>query len=192
MVALAILALVATVVFARQPYTFHGDRLEPLRPAPDFALTDDENGIFRLRDQRGRVLLIFFGYTFCPDICPMALATLSRAEQLLGPEASRVRFVFITVDPERDTPARLQQYLSHLGPSFSGLSGDRQTLEQVWRDYGVHVAREEQPNSLAGYLVAHSTWTYLVDPEGNLRLVYPLDVSAEDLAEDVRALLKEK
>jgi protein SCO1/2 len=190
-VGLALLALTMTVVSARRPYAFHGELFQPVHAAPDFTLTDQENGSFHLSNQRGQVVLMFFGYTFCPDVCPLELSKLVQARRILGAEAARVRFVFITVDPERDNPARLRQYLGYFSSEFVGLTGDQPSLEQVWRDYGVYVTREEQKNSAAGYLVAHSTWSYLVDPNGHLRLIYPMDVSAEDLAADIRAILRE-
>ncbi len=192
LVALIILALAATVACVPRPYTFRGQPLQPPRPAPDFVLMDSNGHPFRLSDQRGRIVLLFFGYTTCPDVCPTALAKFRQVREALGAEAAQVRLVFITVDPERDTPARLKRYVETFSPDFIGLTGDRAALARVWEDYGVYVERQEAEGSAAGYLVAHSSWTYLVDQGGDLRLIYPHGATAEDMAMDIRHLLRQR
>lgn len=181
LVALIVLTLAVTAAQVLRPYTFRGQPLQPLRPAADFILTDWNENTFRLSDQRGRIVLLFFGYTTCPDVCPTTLAKLRKVRGALGAEAAQVRFVFITVDPERDTTARLKHYVETFSPDFIGLTGDRVTLAGVWESYGVYAERQEVQGSAVGYLMIHSSWTYLVDQEGNLRLIYPYEATEEDI-----------
>lgn len=187
---LIILAIAATV-WMRRPYPFHGRLVQPPKPAPDFTLTDQNGRDFRLSDQRGQIVLLFFGYTTCPDVCPTTLARFRQVQRSLGPAAAQVRFVFVTVDPERDTPARLGYYVETFDPDFIGLTGDHATLARVWESYGVYAERQEVPGSAGGYLMAHSSWTYLVDQDGNLRLIYPYEATEEDITQDVLHLLNQ-
>ncbi len=175
------------------PEGWHGSLLEPPVPAPDFALTDAAGGTFRLGEQRGKAVLLFFGYTSCPDMCPTELGNWRRVRTLLGSDADRVRFVFVTVDPERDTPGKVGKFVASAGhPSFAALTGDRGTLERVWRDYGVSVRREPPEKAGGFYAVSHSTLTYLISPAGNLFAVFSFGTKAEDMAADVRRLLSLK
>ncbi len=190
--ALIVSALAAMAAWGLRPYTFRGQPLQPPRPAPDFVLVDPDGHPFRLSDQRGRVVLLFFGYTTCPDVCPTALARFRQVREALGAEAAHVRFVFITVDPERDTPARLKRYVETFSPDFIALTGDRAALARVWEDYGVYVERQEAEGSAVGYLITHSSWTYLVDPDGDLRLIYPHGIAAQGMAMDIRYLLRRR
>ncbi len=190
-----LLLLAASVSACTNPFArggFHGTVLEPPNAAPDFVLTDQNGSAFRLSDQRGQVLLLFFGYTTCPDICPTAMADFNKVRKLLGDDAGRVRFTFVSVDPERDTVPVVKSYVEFFHSSFVGLTGERPALEAVWKDYGVAVVREEAPQSGAGYLVSHSSLIYAIDGQGRWRLLFPLELPAESVAEDVRALLREQ
>lgn len=156
------------------------------QPAPDFELIDQHGVPFRLSEQRGNVVFLFFGYTMCPDVCPTTLLEYRRAHTALGVAADQVRFVYITVDPERDTPEHLQKYLPGVGhESFLGLSGERAVLEAVWHDYNVYVERAEMPESAVGYWVNHSALTYMIDPDGNLARLYPFGTHYEQMLEDI-------
>ncbi len=189
---LGVLVGVALILTAWQyiqlPYTFRGSLIDPPVPAADFELTDQHGRAFRLSEQNGKVVLLFFGYTNCPDVCPLTLSDFKRIKAGLGSQASDVRFVFITVDPERDTSEVLGQYMQNFEADFIGLSGERQQLEGVWKDYGVYQAKQEV-GSAAGYLVDHTARTYLVDQQGNWRLTYPFEMGPEDITQDVRYLL---
>ena len=177
--------------FANQNYTYQGVLIDPPARAADFTLTDQNGNSFRLSEQRGKVVLIFFGYTNCPDVCPTTLAEFKKIKAALGDQASDVRFVFITVDPERDTQPRMQAYLTAFDPDFTGLTGDSAALEAVWKSYGVFIERKDV-GSASGYLVDHSARTYLIDLQGNWRLNYPFGMETEKISQDILHLLREK
>ena len=184
------LALAGWFVINRGSYTYQGVLIDPPATAADFKLIDQNGNSFQLSDQRGNVVLIFFGYTNCPDVCPVTLAEYKRVKEQLGAEAENVRFVYITVDPERDTRDKMKIYLDSFDPSFVGLHSDRETLEDVWVAYGVYQERKDV-GSAAGYLIDHSTRTYLIDPQGNWRLNYPFGMEPNKISEDILHLLKE-
>lgn len=171
---------------------FHGFVLDPPQPAPDFTLTDQAQNPFRLSDQRGSVVVLFFGYTACPDVCPATLAQYARVKRELGTLADQVRFAFITVDPDRDTPARLRDYLGRLDPGVYGLWGTGEEVGRVLDAYGVYVEVVDAPASPAGYWINHTALSYVVDRNGNLRLAHPFGFEPEDLAADLRRLLLEE
>ena len=137
--ALLFVALVTAIVFfTSQNNRLRGSVIDPPMPAAEIALTDQHGNPFRLADYRGKVVLLFFGYTYCPDVCPATMAELRAARAMLKPEqAARVQIVFVTVDPGRDTPASIQEYVSRFDPTFLGLSGSEQELSVVWQAYGV-------------------------------------------------------
>jgi protein SCO1/2 len=124
------------VVF-KQPYVFKGSEILPPLPIQNFILTDQFSKTFYYNEYQGEVLLISFGYTNCPDVCPLTLAKFQQVKQKLGSRADEVRFIFITVDPERDTPQVLRDYLGYFDSDFIGLSGARSELENVWPLFGV-------------------------------------------------------
>ncbi|BAS29182.1 SCO family protein [Limnochorda pilosa] len=190
----AVLAVAAgAVVWAyasRTPVSYHGRVMDPVRAAPDFALTDQQGRPFRLSSQRGSAILLFFGYTSCPDVCPTTLSTFRQVRQALGSDAEQVRFVFVTVDPERDTPERLREYLAFFDPSVVGLWGELDALETVREAYGVYAAKSLDPQAPDGYWMNHTATAFLVDASGNLRLSYSFGTPAEDIAADVRQVLR--
>lgn len=184
-----VLFLVAYLAYARVG-NFQGSLIEPPVAAQDFELRKASGEAFRLSDARGKVVLIFFGYANCPDFCPSTLAEYKKIHENLGDEAENVEFVFITIDPERDTPEQIETFVSSFNPSFIGLSGSEEALQPVWDAY--FVFREKQEGaSEAGYLMAHTTRVYAVDKAGNLRLTYPFGMTAAEMTSDVRRLLAE-
>jgi protein SCO1/2 len=168
---------------------FRGGVLEPPQPAPDFALASSDGSTFRLREQRGRVVVLFFGYTFCPDVCPLTLSEMVQVRRQLGERAARIRIAFITVDPERDTVERLRAYVGAFDRSFLGLAGDPEALARVRRAYGAVAEKRTVPGTRAAYLIDHSAFVYVVDPEGRLRLMFPFGTSIDDMAHDLGLLL---
>lgn len=173
-----------------QPYTFRGSQIEPAVAGADFTLTDQQGQAFRLSEQRGKLVLLFFGYTHCPDVCPVTLAEFTRIKADLGDQAKDVRFVFITVDPERDTVDALRAYMANFDPQFISLTSEREALEVVWKDYGVYQARQETSGA-SGYLVDHTARTYLIDGSGNLRATYPYEMTEADVVSDLKYLLRQ-
>jgi protein SCO1/2 len=138
------------------------------RPAPTFRIALAGGGVFDLVQQRGRVVLLFFGYTHCPDVCPTTLADFAHVRRELGPRAERVRFVFVTVDPARDTPADVMRYARAFDSTFVGLSTDSASLAPIMRGFGVGAYREPGGDAHT-YTVAHTASVFVIDPEGRLR-----------------------
>jgi protein SCO1 len=175
--------------YLNQNYQYHGVLIDPPVSAADFELTDQNGQPFRLSEQRGKIDVIFFGYTNCPDICPTTLADYKKIYSQLGEKASQVRFIFITVDPERDTVERMKAYVEAFNPEFIGLTGERSELEPVWKAYGVYQAKQNI-DSAVGYVVDHSTRTYVIDAQGNWKLNYPFGVDSSMVARDLLHLIQ--
>jgi protein SCO1/2 len=149
----------------------------------------DHNGTPRtLADFRGKVVLVNFGYTQCPDVCPTTLADLASAMKRLGADASQVQVLFVTVDPKRDKPELLRQYLPAFDPTFLGLYGDAQATSKVTRDFKVY--SQERPGKTPDtYTVDHAAQTFVYDRQGKLRLVMGYGMAPDAIASDVRILL---
>jgi protein SCO1/2 len=182
----ALLLLVAGSASAAE---FKGGLLTPPRMAPDFSLTTQEGKPFRLSGERGKVVALWFGYTFCPDVCPTTLAELAQVRSRLGAEGSRFRIVFVTVDPERDTQARLREYVSAFGGSFTALTGAPGPLAETRKAYGVVADKRVVAGTSAAYLIDHSAFVYVIDPAGQLRLMFPFGMAIEDMTHDIKQLL---
>lgn len=135
-------------------------------------------------------MVLFFGYTSCPDVCPSTLKDLQTIASYLGDRSKDVKFLMVTTDPARDTHDRLGNYLGAFNPSFIGLRGSLDELEPVYSDFGVAVEKSEDDES-AGYLVAHTSRVYAIDPGGSLRLTFPSGLSAEAMADDILQLANE-
>lgn len=171
-----------------QAPSFHATVLNNPQFALDFRLKDPSGQERTLADWRGKVVLIFFGYTQCPDVCPTALSRAAQVMELLGPDASRVQVLFVTVDPERDTPALLREYPPAFHPSFLGLYTSVEETAQVAKHFRVFY--KINPGSTPStYTIDHSVTTYAYDPEGKLRLAIGHDATAEAVAQDIKALL---
>jgi protein SCO1/2 len=180
-----------SAVFAATPGTpFKGGVLEPPRPAPDFSLSTASHGEFRLGRQRGRVVVLTFGYTFCPDVCPTTLAELAAVKARLGDAARRLVVVFATVDPERDGPERLRSYTAAFDRTFVAVTGTAEELGALRQAYGVTARKRVVAGTAAAYLVDHSAFIYVVDPEGQLRLMFPFGTSLDTMTHDIQLLMK--
>ena len=155
----------------------------------DFKLHDPDGSVKRLADFQGAALVLFFGYTSCPDACPSALLKLREALLLL-PEAARakVQVRFVTLDPERDSPAVLKDYLGMFGEQFHALTGTRAEIDAAAKEFRIYARRSTLPGT-DFYVIDHSTNLFLFDPQGKLRLVAPHAISAENLAKDLQSLL---
>lgn len=175
----------------RSNEAFRGTEM-PATPIADFELQDQHGQPFQLSAQRGKVVVFFFGYTFCPDVCPMTLSTWRRVQDALGKDATQVEFVYVTVDPERDTPARLATHLENFSSDFTGLTGAQETLRAVYAAFGVYIEKVQIAESAAGYLVNHSTRMFIVDQNNVLRLLLDHAAPVDDVVHDLRLLLRGK
>ena len=157
----------------------------------ELALTGHDGKPRTLADFRGKLVVLSFGFTHCPDICPTTLAELAAVLKKLGPDAARVQVLFVTVDPERDTPEVLAKYVPAFDPGFLGLSGDAAATQRVAKEFKIFY--EKRPAAAPGaYSVDHSGQSFVLDAKGQLRLFTRHDRIAADLADDLRALLAEK
>jgi protein SCO1/2 len=156
----------------------------------DFTLTDQNDQPFTLSKQKGQVVLMFFGYTFCPDVCPMTLSTFVEVKKGLKEQAQNVKFVYITVDPERDTPKRMKNHLINFDTEFVGLTGDIQTLEKVYNAYGVYRDRNDVEGSEGVYFMSHTSNIFVIDRSGKWRLLFNYGTSSEDMIHDIQLLLQ--
>jgi len=150
-------------------------------------LTDHNGRLRHLEDFRGKAVVLFFGFTHCPDICPTTLAETAAAVKKLGADADRVQVLFITVDPERDTPEALAKYVTAFDPRFLGLRGDAQATQRAAKEFKVFYEKRKSGES---YSMDHSGQSYVIDPEGRLRLLVRPDRIAEDLSDDLRTILR--
>jgi len=169
---------------------FRGALPAPLKPAADFVLTAQDGKEFRLSGERGKVVALWFGYTFCPDVCPTTLAELTQARERLGTDGRRFRIVFVTVDPERDTPARLREYANGFGGGFTALTGPADQLARIRKAYGVVAEKRVVAGTAATYLIDHSAFVYVVDPAGQLRVMFPFGMTIDDMVHDIKLLLQ--
>lgn len=187
--AVVVLATLLTMMFAK-PASYRGTAYGvPYPAAPQIELIRSNGETFRLSDQKGKIVLLFFGYTSCPDVCPTTLAELKLAMDDLGDKTNLIQVIFVSVDPQRDTPEKIQNYADHFNKGFVGLSGTVEELETIWKDYGIF--REEvQSDSAFGYIVNHTARVYLIDMDGNLRLSYGFQTPVEDIVNDLELLLK--
>jgi len=190
------------------PYEYKGNLLDPPVPVSDFELRATDGSLFRLRDLEGKIALVFFGYTHCPDVCPLTVAKVQHAlAGLDSADRERVHFIFISVDPERDTPEVLARYLGNFNPEFIGLTDDFAETEAVLKSFWAYAEKEQLPEPSANhhtqgtsdqaqaspaYLVMHTGRVYLVTPQRELWLTYPSELTAEDLQSDLLYLLKQK
>src|SRR6185436_9855476 len=149
-------------------------------------LTDHTGKLRHLEDFRGKAVVLFFGFTHCPDVCPTTLADLATVLKSLGPDADRVQVLFVTVDPERDTPQDLERYVHAFDPRFIALHGDPAATQRVAKEFKIYYEKRKQGDS---YTVDHSAQSYVIDPEGRLRLLVRHDRLAEDLPHDLRVIL---
>ena len=176
-----------------KPHEFAGTELNQPRPATDFSGVNWDGAPFQLSDLRGKVALLFFGYTTCPDVCPLTLAEMQAIEKDLGEQATDVEIVFVTVDPERDTIERLAQYIPAFDSTFYGVRLDETALAATKKAYGIYaeeVVNESEANT-AESMVDHSGYTLLIDTQGNWRVVYSYEIDASAIAADIRYLLNE-
>jgi protein SCO1 len=187
--AVAALASLTLAGCARQaPYALRN--ISGLLPSLQFQLTDDHGAPVSAQSYRGDVVLLYFGYTHCPDVCPTTLATLAQALRALGPSASKVRVLFVSVDPQRDSAAVLKQYAAYFGPQFVGLFGPDSALTPIAHRYRVAYHRDP-PDAYGNYAVQHSSAVFIFDQRGRVRLLADESDGAAAISSDLRRLLAE-
>lgn len=151
-----------------------------------FTLVDGGGRTVTDRDLRGRAALIYFGYTFCPDVCPTTLSTVAAAMDALGPDADRVRPVFISIDPQRDTPSVVRDYVAAFSPRLLGLTGTPAQVQDAARAFRVYVAPHRTGDGPNDYTLDHSSILYLMDKQGGFRAAIPTDLTAQAMAAEIR------
>lgn len=184
------LGSIALVALPRlRPYQFHGTVLQSPQPAPDFELEAAHGQKVSLKNFQGKLVLLYFGYTFCPDVCPATLSELAKALDILGSQAQDVQVIMISVDPGRDTPEMLAEYVAHFDPSFLGVTGTPEEIAQTAALYGIFYEAHEG-TAATGYLVDHTATVMVIDQKGHLKLIFPFGMPAEEIAADLAYLLK--
>lgn len=168
--------------------TFKGTDITGASFGQRLALRDHNGKPATLADFKGKAVTVFFGYTHCPDVCPTTMSDLKAAMRLLGPQAARVQVLFVSVDPERDTPEILGKYVPYFDPSFLGLTGTPEEIAETAREFKVFYSKHAESGA-SGYLVDHTAGTYVYDPQGRIRLFWPYGFPAADMAHDLGQLL---
>lgn len=185
-------AIAAPTVFGLLACTgdrqLHGVMIDPPRAIESFQFATATGATYSTAPEPGRPMLVFFGYTHCPDVCPLTLADWKRAKTELGDKGTKVRYVFVTVDPERDTRAVAQRYAAQFDAAFIGLSDTSDTLARMMSAFGVTAARESSTDSTR-YFVSHSGQSFLLNDRGELVAMYPLGMGWDALVQDLKTLL---
>lgn len=189
---LLLAAAIAAAVIGWMQWNKNPPALSGPPPGGDFTLTA-AHGPVSLHDFRGKWVLLYFGYTFCPDICPTNLGNLAVAWRQLPPQAQKqVQILFVSVDPQRDTPQRLQQYADYFGANIIGLTGSKKEIDRIVRNYGAVYRMVPVKDSAMGYLVDHSAFTYLIDPQGRLITQLPHGTTVDQFKQVIQQHLKEE
>lgn len=186
-----LVALIALFVLFKltNPHTFHGSVVQSTEPSYNFTLTGADGKSVSLNDYSGKIVFIYFGYTFCPDICPATLANVGQALRKIGEDkASQVQTIMISLDPERDTPEKLAEYVAHFHPSFIGITGSQDELAKVTSLYGIFYEKHVEAGA-TGYLIDHTATLLVLDRQGYLKLVFPFGVTSEEIADDLEYML---
>ncbi len=192
---LPLLLLLIFVGGCAPKHTFTGIVFDDLQPVGELRGTNHTGQPFDLVNLRGKSVLVFFGYTFCPDVCPTTLAEVSSALRMLAKDdpkaAESLAVLFVTIDPERDTVERLAQYVHAFHPDILGVVVEPSQLDEVKSNFGVYAEKSDvSHSSAAGYLMDHTAGVYLIDGDGNLAALFPHDTPADVLAADLKVLLK--
>lgn len=173
-----------------RPLAFKAKPVPDTPMAANFTLTDQSGRPRSLADFRGKVVSLFFGFTHCPDICPTHLARQAEVMRQLGPRANDVVVLFVSLDPERDTPEALKNYMNAFDPRFIALTGTPDDTGKVARQYKIYWQKTPLPNSALVYTIDHTTNSVVIDRKGRLRLTVPHEMSAADVTHDLQLLLE--
>lgn len=180
---IGILTVATAVIYLNQKNSLLGAIINPPAPAAEINLTDSNGKPFALSNLRGKVVLLYFGYTNCPDECPLTMAHLKQVFDTLGDKSKDVQVIMVSTDPARDTQQALKDFMAKFNPAFLGLTGTTEELQKAWQDYGVSVENSGE---------THSTFLYVIDRAGNIRETFQPDSQPDSIASDVGFLLKGK
>ena len=188
---LGLLMVVAVGAGAANGPELRAGVFDPPRAAPEFVLKGSNGSELTLSRYRGKVVALGFGYTHCPSVCPATLGLLAQARKKLAAEDGNFQVIYVTVDPERDTPQQLKTFLAAFDPTFLGATGTSQQLADVRKAYGITLSDKifVQTMPKSNYFLDHSSFIYLIDRNGQLRAMMPFGVSADDMEHDVKLLL---
>ena len=189
MIAFGVLLVLGLGACRMRPHAFHGTLIQSPDPVPDFTLLGHMGQPVSLSDFRGQLVVLYFGYVTCPDVCPTTLAELAQARVALGQKANQVQVLMVTVDPERDTVEVMADYVTHFDPTFIGLIGTPDEIAAVATYYGVFYEKQEEEDSALGYLVDHTATQMVIDQKGHLKVVYPFGTAAQDIASDLEYMI---
>jgi len=183
-----LLLMAIAIMLSACAHTFAG--VTSTAAAADFTLTDQTGSAFRLSDLKGRWILLAYGYTHCPDVCPMTLSILRDVKKQIGVGADRLGVVFVTVDPERDTADIMGKYVAHFDTTFKGLTGTPAEIAAAAQPYNVKYEKKASTPAV-GYVMNHTAYVYLIDPQFRLRVTYPFGVKSEEIARDLQYLMSQ-
>lgn len=189
---LFLLAFLATLVLigCSNPPPFKAKPVPDSPMAPAFTLTDQYGAQRSLSDFKGKVVSLFFGFTHCPDICPTHLARQAEVMRQLGPQADQVAVLFVTLDPERDTPAALKTYMDAFDTRFIALTGSTDQTSKVAKQYKIFWQKTPLPDSALVYTIDHTTNSFVIDQKGRLRLTVPHEMPAADVTHDLKLMIE--
>jgi protein SCO1/2 len=194
---IGIIVIVAVVLFAGayllgtklRPYSYHGRTMSSTEPPGDFTLVTHYGQRMNLSDYEGDWVVLYYGYTFCPDVCPTTLMQLGRMMPLLGKKAEHVHVFMVSVDPERDTAERMKEYVTYFHPDFVGLIGTPEEVADAAAPFGIYYKKKEVEGA-SDYLLDHTASVTIIDPDGRVRLIWPYGTTAEEMAEDLLHLMR--
>ena len=189
--ALVLVLGAVTIYEFTKPISFYGSRIDPPKPMAGFTL-QSVDGPRSLDDFRGKPVILYFGYTSCPDICPTTLAQLKLALEKIGEEKARqMQVIFVSVDYRRDTPEKVDGYVKNFRPDFLGLTGSQAEIDQATREFGIYYQLADPDPETGSYLVDHTTRLLFLDASGALVMTWPYETQVNELASDLENLLKE-
>ncbi|HEY9573587.1 MAG TPA: SCO family protein [Pusillimonas sp.] len=178
----------ALAACGKKEVAFKGSDISGTKLGREMAMVDGSGKLRTLADYKGKAVVVFFGFTQCPDVCPTAMAELSQTMELLGDDAAKVQVLMISVDPERDTPEVLSAYVKAFNPNFVGLTGTPEQLSQTAKSFKAYYAKSAGATP-GQYSMDHASSFYILDPEGEARVLVSGNASAQDIANDIRQLL---
>lgn len=190
LIALGIIVLLGAGFYFLRPHTFHGTVYQSPEEANNFTLNIADGQTVKLSDFRGKIVLIYFGYTFCPDVCPATLGAVTQALKQLGKSAEEVQLIMISVDPGRDTPEKLAEYVRHFNPTFIGGTNTPEEIARVASLYGIFYQVSGETTSNGDYLIDHTATLMAIDRDGYLKVVFPFGVTSDELADDLKYMLR--